>query len=380
MKVLFVTRGFPTEKDVMDGNYEAIQAKAIASSGNHVAVITIREKSFRYFFDLWKLSQRIVDGVFVYEGVYPSLSIRFVRRVNKYLRKFAYKRAYEKYISEHGKPDVVHAHIISTASFAIFYKKDYHLPFVITEHWTKTNVSEIPRWLIQMSYAYHQADQVICVSQALADSLKRNFQVESMVINNMVDNRFFQSSKIDRHDGQFKFIAVGAFRKNKGFDVLVEAFASAQFPPNVTLDIVGDGEERIFVEKKIQQYNLYHQIRLLGTKPPEEVNDLLCHSDCFVLSSRLETFAIVVIEAMAKGLPVIATKSGGPETFLLPEHGLLVEKENVKELSDAMVHMKEHHGDYDSRQIREFCYNHFSQDVIATQIINVYKRVISGRN
>ena len=127
---------------------------------------------------------------------------------------------------------------------------------------------------------------------------------------------------------------------------MVDAFAQSRFSKNVILTIVGDGPDRAFIESKIADYRLSDQIHLVGVKTPEEVNDLLCHSDCFVLSSRLETFAIVVIEAMAKGLPVIATRSGGPETFLRPEHGILVQKENVDELAHAMQYMIEHHSDY----------------------------------
>ena len=98
---------------------------------------------------------------------------------------------------------------------------------------------------------------------------------------------------------------------------------------------------------------------------------------CFVLSSRLETFSIVVIEAMAKGLPVIATRCGGPETFLLPEHGILVEKENTEELADAINYMLGHFSEYDSQKIRKYCYDHFSQDVIAGKIIEVYNQLLN---
>jgi len=380
MKVLFVTRGFPSDKDPMSGNYEAVQAKALAAKGCQVSVLTIYKKPFCCsFLYRKKISFKKVDGVNVYESNYPSFSIRYVRRINKHMGKRAFLYAFENYVKKEGMPDIVHAHIVSVAYLISFVKDKYHLPFVITEHWTKTNVDNIPQWLRNMSNVYHQADKVICVSQALSDSLKRNFQVDSIVINNMVSNLFFQSSKKERNDNAFRFIACGAFRKNrnKGFDILVEAFATGQFPKNVCIEVIGDGPDRPFIESKIVQNNLSDQIHLLGVKKPEEVSDLLCNSDCFVLSSRLETFSIVVIEAMAKGLPVVATKCGGPETFLLPEHGILVEKENTEELADAMNYMLGHFSEYDSQKIRKYCYDHFSQDVIADKIIDVYNQLLN---
>ena len=382
MKILFVTRGFPSKENPMEGNYEAVQAKAIAAKGHDVSVISIYGKPFWRLSQWPKISHRTVDGVDVYEGEFPSVRFHFIGRINKHLWRFAFRNAFKKCTEEQGMPDIVHAHIISFASFAIFYREDYHLPFVITEHWSMVNTPNPPQWLKRMASAYSKADRVICVSQVLADSLKQNFHVDSVVINNMVSNTFFHSSRENRNDGKFRFIACGAFREdhNKGFDILVDAFALGRFSPNVSLDIVGDGPDLPNIKRKIKEYGLSVQIRLHGVKQPEEVSSLLCNSDCFVLSSRSETFAIVVIEAMAKGLPVVATKCGGPETFLKPEHGLLVDKENPKQLAEAMKHMVDHSTEYDPESIRNYCYEHFSQDVIAEQIIDVYKEVLDSKH
>lgn len=380
-KVLFVTRGFPSEKDVMSGNYEAVQAKALVAKGLDVSVINVLERPRQYLFKDNEITHRADDSVDFYQGKCIVFRKRGIRRINNFLRRRAYRQVFKAVVKEKGMPDIIHAHIVSLASFSVFLKDEYHLPFVITEHWTQTNVSDIPKWLKRMSFAYHRADKVICVSQALADSLKRNFNVNSIVINNMVGDQFFKTSKVQRNDNTFRFVACGAFRanRNKGFDILVDAFDKAHFPENVSLTIVGDGPDRPFIESRIADYCLSDQIHLVGVRTPEEVNDLLCHSDCFVLSSRLETFAIVVIEAMAKGLPVIATRSGGPETFLRPEHGILVQKENVDELSHAMQYMIEHHSEYDSKDIRKFCHDHFSQGIIADQIIGVYNQVLNNK-
>lgn len=379
MKVLFITRGFPSENDPMAGNYEAVQAKAIAAKGCSVSVLTIQKKPFYSLRNWNKVNYRMVDGVNVYEGVYPSFPIRSMGRIVKCLKKKAYMRGFERIKKDQGLPDIVHAHIVSTAFMTSFIIDEYHIPFVITEHWTKMNVSVITERLEKMANVYHKADKVICVSQALANSLRQNFKIECTIINNMVSDLFFQYSRKERDDNTFNFIACGAFRKNgnKGFDILVDAFAKCNFPQNVILNIIGDGEDRPFIERKISQNGCSNQIHLLGVKTPEEVSELLCGSDCFVLSSRLETFSIVVIEAMAKGLPVIATRCGGPETFLLPEHGILVEKENTEELADAMNYMLGHFSEYDSQKIRKYCYDHFSQDVIAGKIIEVYNQLLN---
>ena len=69
MKILFVTRGFPSEKDPMSGNYEAVQAKALASKGHQVSILNIHWESMRYLFKSRPLKLRLEDGVAVCECI-----------------------------------------------------------------------------------------------------------------------------------------------------------------------------------------------------------------------------------------------------------------------------------------------------------------------
>lgn len=386
MKVLFVTRGYPSKDDLMNGNYEAVQAKALAKKGVDVSLFCIgKVRSIIHLFDKLKIISFEDEGVRIYQinvalPIIPKMWFLSNTRLNNWIVKKAFYKLYTNYCREQGRPDIVHAHMNFSGARVSFLKDYFNLPFIITEHWSMMMKTDIPDRLQNISQVYYKADALICVSQALADSLKKHFQVDSTIINNMVSDKFFKTAKVNRCDNTFRFVACGAFRENrdKGFDILVDAFASAQLPKNVYLDIIGDGPDRPYIESKIVENHVDNQIRLLGVKTPDEVSDVLRNSDCFVLSSRLETFSIVVIEAMAKGLPVIATRCGGPETFLRPEHGRLVEKENVKELSDAMNYMLTHYSDYNSEDIQKYCYNHFSQDVIADQIIGVYNKVLNN--
>lgn len=365
----------------MNGNYEAVQAKALAAKGHHVAVISVKNVSILRWIFSTHIRHRIVDGVDVYDCTGLRLSTRFCKfkRWDERLLFRTFRKVVDCCMDECGRPDIVHAHLLINAFYISFIKEQYHLPLVITEHWTEMNRDDIDPRLRRIASIYKLADRVICVSQALADSLKKNFGVNALVINNMVSDVFFENKRVERNDGIFKFVACGAFRenRNKGFDILVDAFAQASFPDNVQLEIIGGGPDLPFIANKIASYGLSKQIRLLGVMPPEEVSNHLCQSDCFVLSSRIETFAIVVIEAMAKGLPIIATRCGGPETFLRPEHGILIDKEDTNQLSSAMKYMVEHYKDYDLNDIRAFSLTHFSQDVIANQIITVYNQVLN---
>ena len=365
----------------MSGNYEAVQAKAIAAKGHEVSVIAIHWQNLLHIFEGRKIIKRVAGSINVYErkGLTASIPHLYFSKFEHWVRERQLKKVFREYVKEKGMPDVIHAHIVSMASPAVFLKNKLNLPFIITEHWTQMNSEKTSQRIINQTFVYQYADRVICVSDALSRSLKQKCNINSLVINNMVSDQFFKSKKKNRSESTFKFIGVGALRKNKRFDILVDAFALCRFPKNVTLDIVGEGEERHLIESRIRQHGLESQVKMSGVKTPEEVNEMLCNSDCFVLSSRLETFAIVLIEAMAKGLPVIATRSGGPETFVRPEDGILVPKENAEELAKAMKDMIEHYQEYDAEEIRQHCHDNFSQDVIADKIVNVYKQVLTQK-
>ena len=102
-------------------------------------------------------------------------------------------------------------------------------------------------------------------------------------------------------------------------------------------------------------------------------------SDCFVLASKSETFGIVYIEAMAKGLPVIATRCGGPEEFVNKDNGLLVDVGDCEALTEAMVYMMNHKDLYNKEMIRQFCLENFSESAIADKIIEEYNKVIKNK-
>ena len=105
----------------------------------------------------------------------------------------------------------------------------------------------------------------------------------------------------------------------------------------------------------------------------------ITESDCFILTSRRETFGIVYIEAMAKGKPVIATICGGPESFVNESNGLLIPAEDVEAITKAIDYMVDHLDQYDGEAIRHFCQENFSEEAISKQILSLYEEVINNK-
>ncbi len=97
----------------------------------------------------------------------------------------------------------------------------------------------------------------------------------------------------------------------------------------------------------------------------------------FVLPSYFETFGVVLIEAMATALPVIATKCGGPEDFVTPEVGYLVNPGDIQELAKAMIVMYTNSSSFESAEISKIVKDKFSYSAVETRLIQIYNKVLS---
>src|SRR3546814_20494591 len=110
----------------------------------------------------------------------------------------------------------------------------------------------------------------------------------------------------------------------------------------------------------------------------DQVQHYISMSDAFVLTSRYETFGVVLAEATALGRPVIATRCGGPESIVSDGDGYLVDVDNVEELAAAMVQLVDNIKQFEPDSIRMRCAKRFSAEVVTTQLKEAYCEVISS--
>lgn len=368
MKVAIVSRGKPTRNDPLNGIFEFDQAKALAKKGIEVAFIVIDFRAFSYkrHFGLFKYESEDVN---IFE---MSLPLNVYRRAIPVLQRLLLI-PFKAMLKSFGKPDVVHAHFYSIAAIASILKKKYGIHFVITEHSSKLNktaeqISELDKQLAKK--AYQNCDQLICVSEALRNNIQKNLGHDSLVIPNMVDNHCFQYLDQVKKDSPFVFVSVGNLIPIKAFDKLIEAFADAK--NNSKLIIIGDGPERERIQSQINHLQLDSQVKMLGRLNRNEINQIYQESHVFVLPSQSETFGVSYIEALYAGLPVIATRCGGPESFVNESNGILVQVNDTDALAVAMRTIRQNYHSYNQKQISEDCIAQFSPEVIADKLIGVY--------
>jgi rhamnosyl/mannosyltransferase len=178
------------------------------------------------------------------------------------------------------------------------------------------------------------ADKIICLSEPQKKLIaeKYSLPLESIaVIPNGVANKYFVGKPTTENTIP-RLLFVGRLAPQKNLSLLIKAVAQMQV--NVQVDIVGDGEEREHIESLIQQYNLQN-VTLHGKKTGEDLITLYRSADVFVLPSLKEGVSLAMLEALAAGLPVVASDS--PELRqILGECGLLIQNPTDSNYASAL--------------------------------------------
>lgn len=194
---------------------------------------------------------------------------------------------------------------------------------------------------------YRYASKVIGVSAGVRDGLigigvpkdKVVFKPNPIDLN-MVDTLLKEPclTSLSKNKDTIHFISVGRLHTHKGFDLLIRAFADTLLEvPNAHLWVVGEGSERSALERQILSLKLQNKVTLLGEhKNPFAI---VKQADIYVMSSRLEGWPLVLMEAMATSKPVIAfdCPNGPDEIIQNSNQGILVPCGNLTELSNEMI-------------------------------------------
>ena len=210
------------------------------------------------------------------------------------------------------QPDIVHAQMFHANIFARILKLMVKKPKLICTEHNKFIGGKSRMMAYRITDSLSDLDTNVS-KEALDFFIEsKSFnKKKSIVMYNGIDlKRFKRDESIKRNNSCFTFINVGRLTEAKDQANLIDAFKDLYMKHNdVKLIIVGEGEERANLTRRIQEYNLENVVSMPGVKT--NIQDYYNMADCFVLSSAWEGFGIVVAEAMACELPVVVTDAGG---------------------------------------------------------------------
>lgn len=382
--ILIIPSWYPEKAGDVGGSFFREQAIALQKRGYKVGVIAPMLRS-----------ARDVNGLFTKpygaryqndEGVdtcrYHAINIPKLPRLARERWVAIGLKLYNQYVKCHGTPDLIHVHSMLHGGFLAYsIKKKFNTPYVITEHSSAFSRNLVSKEILQeLKPIIESSSCNIAVSNRFAKLLDDKTGVEKWIYVPNIASDDFLTHEVDPLEGGFKFINICLLNKNKKIDVLIRSFANS-FKGNksVTLIIGGDGPERTYLEQLAKELGVDEQVSFLGMLTRDRVKHEVAKSNAFVLSSEYETFGVVVVEALALGKPVIATKCGGPESIVTDEVGYLVDVNNVKEMSTAMVRLYRNKNNFDSEEIRQYCKDNFSEDAVINKLNTIYSSVLDEK-
>lgn len=380
MKIFFIPRGWPSEQYPQRGNFERDQAIALRDLGHEVYALylDIRPENHHKI----GITRREEDGIIVYGFYAGSHWPEMVKWVSPHLQfemvESAFMHLFEKVIKKEGEPDIVYGHYLRYCMRALEVKRKFGIPAVGLEHWSEMGMENIREDLKQQAAeTYPYLDRQLVVSDALRENILKNIGVDTTVVYDTYGKEFFYKERIKKDD-IVQFVLMGSLLQIKGFDLVIRTLGeNPSLLKNTKFTIIGDGVEKEQLQGMIDEYHLSDTVQLVGRKTRDYIVNALQEADVYILSSHLETFGVAPIEALACGVPLIATDCGGPRSYMNDFNGLLIPVNDVKAIAEAIAYMKEHYMEYDRKRIAEDCKQRFSTEAISKQLEKIFEDVIT---
>lgn len=272
----------------------------------------------------------LIDNTISYKNIPPHIKITILSNSKK---RISLKKAITLYrYIKNNSFDVVHSHLFPSQYYLSIIKLflNKKIKLVTTEH--NTTNSRRKFWLLKQidKIVYTNYDKIIFISNGVKEQFNKDYPrltKKGIIINNgipLLD--FFPSDKISPK--KTNIIMVARFSGQKDHNTLVKAMSllDNQF----TLSLVGEGEDLDKIKALTKELKLEKRVHFLGFR--NDIAKLYRNHDIFVLSSNWEGFGLVAAEAMASGLPVIASNVNGLRE-VVQDTGLLFEQKNEKELA-----------------------------------------------
>jgi len=378
-KVLFLSLWYPNKADSMLGLFVRKQAIALSDIYDVSVVSAVGVSK----------SNDIGLQCELYDDKIREIIVYFKNSSWKILQLFrflmAYVRGYRYYCKELGRPELIHANILTRVGLiAYFINKLHGIQYVVSEHWSRyypENFSYkgcLRKWFTNKVVA--NARFIIVPSNRIqAAMIQQNIKGNYIVIPNVIDTDLFTIESVNVKNGTKRFVHISCFEdKSKNISMLFHAIALLKDKrTDFELIMIGEGQDRRHMEDLSTTLGIDDVVTFAGQLEGEELAGVVRKSDCCVLSSRYETFAIVVYEALACGVPVVATDVADIKKHIDKQFGIVTKSHNADDFAQAMEAMLNTCSEFNPFELRNFIVHNFSSEQVANQINTIYIQCLS---
>lgn len=355
-KLAIVTTWYPP----LNGTFVEQQARYLAKTWEvHVFV--------QFWSMKWRSVSSVEHGVHVHRFYIPSLPKRssgLLRQwINGFARRIVDSESFDTF-------DVIHAHNYQGACVAHRLYEMCATPYVITFHASVLlNRALPPIYRSYLTESMKKASRCIAVSTRLKEAIQEEVSgADIHVIPNPIDTELFYIEEVD--PSPYKYVMVGDWNDNKGGYEVVSTFLSRKSDDQ--LHIVGVIECKRL--KQLLEATSDPRVYVYGVLSHQETAAVVRRCHCLISFSRVETFGIVLVEALAAGLTVLYTPSGGPNEVMPEGVGICIER-RVDALSEAMDRIQNH--PHDRLRTRNYALEHYAYDFVMKRMMGIYEDILS---
>lgn len=258
---------------------------------------------------------------------------------------------YSKIVLKQIQPDLIHCFFtLPSGSCGLYCKKIYKIPYIISALGADVPGFNIGDWRLDIYHTltrflskaiWNNSSHIIANGNSLKETCKRfSPEQEIEIISNGVDTELFYPDK-NKHLGtnEVQLLFISRLMPQKGIDILIKAcnVLNTKGITNYKLTIVGEGHLKGLMFSLIDKFNLKEKINFLGWKDLEELPEIYRRADIFILPSVMEGMSSVVLQAMASGLPIVASRVKGFEEVVEENiNGLFAEYNNPNQFAEAI--------------------------------------------
>lgn len=389
-KILFFASWYPSRVNEVLGIFVKRKAEAMTKICDVALIYVVDDTSLKdKTYDLETITENNVFTVRVYFKKSSNKIANLIFYNVRYLK--SYYLGWMEVKAHWGKPDLIHANVIDRSGYiALLFKLFKRISYVITEHSTPdidflrgvTNKTKIPLKLLKNIVIKNCSFLNVDSHPSLEYLRKAGFKGNFGVIPNIVelDEKFLSLKQSTKPKENKSAVHISILNKRKNVADVIRATAYIHNDlrrTDYTLNILGEGSEKENLIKLTDKFGVLNKcVFFYGLVSEERKLELLTNSDFHILNSDDEGFSVVTAEAILYGIPVIATKCGGPEDFVNETTGILIERKNIEELKKAIIFMLDNSWKYDKHKLHEFGKSMFSPEVISNETYKAYKNSI----
>lgn len=375
MKILIVPSWYSSNLAPSRGSFVTEQAVALAKRGHDVVVVVFDRDSRRLPLSLKR----------TYEYGLPHIRISVPSPLHRLFGFYAPRILAWRLsqIIDSESPEVVHAHAVRPAGVVVRLALEGRaIPWCITEHSGPLEAFwKTCHGYRQINTTYGAAHALFGVSDSLVSNMRATFPAgakRALTLYNGIDTQLFRVTNQGRNSPCVRLLFVGELSERKGVSDLLRALKFLPSEINWKLSLVGGGRREGQYRAEAEDLQIDSRLDWLGAVPREEMPQIYARHDLLVVSSLAETFSLVAAEALACGVPVVATRCGGPQEVIGPLDLPLVAPGDPMALSFAIQDMLGRLGSFDHNSAAASIKVRFSMESLVAELESTYKKILGS--